>query len=125
MKRWKKCNPNPKRNLVGDCTVRALSLAIEQDWETTYAGLSAVGFVMCDMPSANNVWGNYLKQHGFKRYVVDESEKEPYTVEKFCKEHPVGVYVLAVEGHVVCVRDGFYYDTWDSGEENPIYYWMR
>ena len=57
-------NPNPSGTNVGDCTVRAISKATGQDWETTYAALSAVGFILHDMPSANVVWGEYLKRLG-------------------------------------------------------------
>ena len=122
---WKKYNPNPRRNRVGDCTVRAISKATGQDWETTYTGLSAVGFNLCDMPSANVVWGLYLKKKGFKRNLVDDNGKDLYTVNDFCKDNPEGVFILAIDGHVVCVVDGDYYDSWDSGEEIPVYYWTR
>ena len=116
MSRWKLYNPNPSNGQrVGDCTVRALCKAIGQDWETTYVGLSLFGFSLSDMPSANRVWGAYLKKNG--QYV--------YTVDDFCRDHPTGIYVLGIDGHVVCVKDGYYYDTWDSGEEVPIYYWER
>lgn len=125
MSRWVKYNPNPHRNRVGDCTVRAISLAMSQDWGKTYAGLSACGFAMGDMPTANNVWGKYLREKGFSRYLVDDHGNDVYTVEDFCMDNPSGTYILAIEGHVVCVVDGYYYDTWDSGQEIPIYYWTR
>lgn len=41
MSNWSNYNPNPKLNLVGDCTVRALSKALVQDWGTTFAGSTA------------------------------------------------------------------------------------
>lgn len=41
MSKWIKYNPNPHGNNVGDCTVRAISKALGQDWDTTYAGLTA------------------------------------------------------------------------------------
>ena len=123
--RWRPYNPNPMKNRVGDCTVRAIAKAMDQDWEKTYAGLTAYGFMCRDMPSANNVWGRYLKQNGFKRYLVDDHGQDIYTVEDFCIDNPVGTYILAIDGHVVCVKDGFYYDTWDSGQEEPIYYWAK
>lgn len=37
----------------------------------------------------------------------------------------MGRCVLAIDGHVVCVVDGFYFDSWDSCGEIPIYYWAR
>lgn len=125
MSRYIPYNPNPAKNRVGDCTVRAISKALNQDWEQTYAGLTAYGFMFSDMPSANHVWGAYLRHNGFKRYIVDDKGQDIYTVNDFCRDNPQGVFVLAITGHVVCVRDGHYYDSWDSGTEIPIYYWMR
>ena len=77
------------------------------------------------MPNANHVWGAYLKSRGFKQYVIDDKGKDIYTVSDFCADNPHGTYILAIDGHVVCVIDGYYYDTWDSGNEIPIYYWTR
>ena len=125
MGRFVEYNPNPSRNRVGDCTVRAITKAMNSTWEQVYAGLTAYGFMCRDMPSANNVWGRYLRQNGFKRYLVDDKDMEIYTVEDFCIDHPIGTYILAIDGHVVCVEDGYYYDSWDSGDEIPIYYWMK
>ena len=123
---WEKYNPNPvKGQRVGDCTVRAISKALGQDWETTYAGLAAYGFVLCDMPNANWVWGAYLEDKGFHQSIIDRYGKRIYTVEDFCKDNPKGTYILAIDSHVVCVIDGIYYDSWDSGKEIPIYVWRR
>ena len=117
-------NPNPSRQRVGDCTVRAICKATGHDWNRTYAALSAYGLACKDMPSANSVWGKYLRDLGFRRYLIDD-DKFDYTVEDFCREHPKGTYILAIDGHVVCCADGFYYDSWDSGKEIPVYYWTR
>lgn len=125
MSKWQFYNPNPARNRVGDCTVRAISKALDQDWETTYAGLTAYGFMLCDMPNANHVWNAYLKSKGFKRHIIPNDLPDDYTVSDFCEENPHGTYILAIDGHVVCVIDGMYYDTWDSGGEIPIYYWAK
>ena len=122
---WKPYNPNPKLNRVGDCTVRAISKATGKTWEQVYAALTAYGFMRCDMPSANHVWGNYLKSQGFVREFVDDHGQALYTVEDFARDHPTGTYILAIDGHVVCAVDGFYYDSWDSGQEVPVYYWTR
>lgn len=125
MSRYIQYNPNPSCKQVGDCTVRAISRALDQSWEQTYAGITAYGYMLCDMPSANHVWGAYLRRNGFKRYIVDDKGQDIYTVEDFCLDNQNGVYVLAIDGHVVCVVDGYYYDSWDSGKEIPIYYWTR
>lgn len=118
-------NQNPEGFNVGDCTIRAISMATGQTWEKTYADLALQGFIMRDMPSANHVWGAYLKRLGFKRSVIPNDYPDVYTVANFAEDHPYGTYILALSGHVVCVIDGDYIDTWDSGNEIPLYYWSR
>jgi hypothetical protein len=48
-----------------------------------------------------------------------------YSVSQFCDDHPVGKFIVALNGHVLAVEDGNYYDTWDSGDETPIYFWRK
>lgn len=117
---WKKYNPNPAGAKVGDCTIRALSKALHKSWQETYIDLCTYGYFMCDMPSANNVWGRYLKENGFERHMAPE-----LSVNEFLERNPEGIYVMALSGHVVCAVDGDYYDTWESGNEMPIYYWRK
>ena len=58
-------NPNPAAAKVGDCTVRAISKATKQTWEETYIQLALYGLMLSDMPSANAVWGAYLKDYSY------------------------------------------------------------
>lgn len=118
-------NPNPAGKQVGDCPVRAIAKATGQSWDEVYTGLCVQGLAMGDMPSANSVWGAYLRQRGFTRYVIPNTCPDCYTVAEFATDHPRGVYVLALSGHVVCVVDGQYHDTWDSGNEIPLFYWEK
>lgn len=122
MGRYVEYNPNPIHKNVGDCTVRAISKALKQDWETTYVGIALQGFLLGDMPSANSVWGAYLRSKGFVRRILPDSCPDCYTV---AEDHPNGTYILALSGHVVCVEDGDLYDTWYSGDGIPLYYWER
>lgn len=118
-------NPNPRGRAVGDCTVRAISKALDQTWEQTYTGICFQGFLLGDMPSANAVWGAYLRFKGFHREIIPDDCPECYTVADFAAEHPHGKYILALSGHVVCVEDGVVFDTWDSTGKMPLYYWFK
>lgn len=118
-------NPNPIHKRVGDCTVRALSKVLDKKWEETFIGLCVQALMMCDMPNADSVWSQYLKDLGWKRRVVPSECDGCYTVEDFCRDHPKGMFLLALDSHVIAVKDGDYYDTWDSGDETPIYYYER
>lgn len=118
-------NPNPLGLSVGDCTIRAISCALNTSWEQTYDLLAQLGFEMCDMPSSNRVWAELLKINGFKKYQLPDTCPACYTIRDFCYDYPVGTYVVGTGEHVVCVINGNYFDSWDSGNEVPIYYFKR
>lgn len=118
-------NPNPDWNTVGDCVIRAISKIMGKDWDSTYTSLSLHGYMLKDMPSSNHVWGSFLRSKGFKRFAIPDTCPDCYTVKEFCADNPEGSYLLATGTHVVTVEDGDYYDTWDSGDEVPVYYWVK
>lgn len=125
MSRWNQYNPNPAGRSVGDCAVRAVAVALETDWETAYAMIAKAGYLMGDMPSSNAVWGAVLRQHGFYRHAVPDTCPDCYTIGAFADDHPKGVYVVGTGNHVVTIRDGIIYDSWDSRNEIPQYYWTE
>ena len=118
--------PNPAGRSVGDCTIRALSKALGQTWEETYVGLALEGFLRGDLPNADDVWGHYLYDRGFRRHLIPDDGLGRYTVEDFTCDNPEGVFVLSMPGrHVLAVVDGDYFDSWNSGDETPSYYWEK
>lgn len=122
---WKEFNNNPTGRNVGDCAVRAVSVALDVDWEKAYSMIASNGFMMGDMPSSNSVWGAVLRQHGFKRKTIPNECPDCYTAFDFVKEHPNGIYVLGFGTHVATVKNGILYDSWDSSREIPQYYWTN
>ena len=123
---YKYYNPNPRgASRAGDCVIRALSKATGETWEVVYIDVAMAGFRLGDMPSSNSVWGEYLVQKGFEVYHLPNFCPQCYTVYEFCKDHPYGMFVLGTGTHVVTVVDGDYYDSWDSGDEIPIYLFRK
>lgn len=122
---WIKYNPNPTGRNVGDCAVRAISAALDIDWETAYDLISDAGRVMGDMPSSDSVWGAVLRQNGFYKQLIPNECPNCYTVENFCRDNPRGIFVIGFGGHVATVVDGNLYDSWNSLQEIPIYVWYR
>ena len=120
-----KYNPNPAGRSVGDCSIRAISKALNIDWEEAYALVTSNGYAMGDMPSADSVWGSVLRQNGFYRKSIPDTCPACYTAEDFAKDNPKGVFVLGFGGHVAAIVDGDLYDSWDSSREIPQYFWYR
>lgn len=118
-------NNNPVGKRVGDCSVRAISKALDVDWETAYAMIASNGFAMGDMPSSNSVWGAVLRQNGFKKQAIPNSCPDCFTFADFARDNPRGTFVLGTGTHVATVVDGDLYDSWDSSDEIPIYVWYK
>lgn len=118
-------NPNPDGLIVGDCVIRAITAIEKRSWRDTYIDIAATGLRLSDMPTANRVWGAYLRQRGYSRHPLPDTCPDCYTVSDFCRDYPDGKYLVATGSHVVAVIDGNYYDAWDSGKEVPSYYWSK
>ena len=120
---WKRVNPNPEGKQVVDCVIRAICMAYEMDWYDAYDDVCEMGRRDCNMPSADSVWGHYLKERGASPFLLPESCPSCLTVRAFCRMYPVGRYIIGTGSHVVAVIDGDYYDSWDSGNEVPSFFW--
>lgn len=125
MVKWIYYNPNPSGRRIEDCVVRAVAAVTNQDWDSAYTGLVFQGFVLKDMPSSNHVWGEYLRSRGFIRRSIPNTCPACYTVSQFAEEHREGSFVLGTGTHAVAVIDGCVYDSWDSRDEVPVYYYKE
>lgn len=120
---WVRCNPNPMGRQTSDCVVRAIAIATNRSWRGVYRDLCSLGERECEMPSANSLWGLYLKERGAEQFLLPESCPRCITVRAFSERYPAGIYVIGTGNHAVCVIDGDWYDSFDSGEEIPSYFW--
>ena len=81
--------------------------------------------VMADMPSANAITTAYLKKNGFHRRTIPDECPDYYTITDFCKDHPKGTYIIGTGSHLTTVIDGDLWDSWDSSNECPVYYFEK
>ena len=114
--------PNPRGINTGDCVIRAICKAFDKEWEKVYMELTIKGLEKAMWGDTNAVWEKYLKEHGFEQIVIPDTCPECYTIADFADDHPIGTFIVATGTHVVCVQDGNYFDTWDSGGQIPSYY---
>lgn len=122
---YKYYNPNKIKDNVGDCVIRAISKILNQSWDKTYWDLCEYGFQLGDWGNSNHVWDTYLRDNNFVRRVIPNTCPNCYTVRNFCEDHKYGNYIISTGNHVVAIQNGDYFDSWDSGNEVPIYYYKQ
>lgn len=122
--------PNKKdlKDNYGDCSVRCICKAFDLSWKEAYKKL--IPYVLeyqCPfMGMTLDIYKEVFKDMGFEYHGISNKKgtKRP-TVKDFTKNHPEGTYILSVAHHLVCVKDGKYYDTWDSGWKSLYGYYER
>lgn len=102
-----------------------LTKVLNIDWEEAYAFLCAKGYEMRDMPSSNAVIVSVLIDNGFEEHSLMRKCKDCYTIDMFCRDHPQGVYAVFAEGHVIACIDGIVYDSFDSRNLIPLFYFVK
>lgn len=122
---FRKWNPNPVGNRTEDCVQRAISAALDVPWEAASDIIHEAAKAMGLPEHSDAVWGAVLRQNGFYRAILPNTCPDCYTVRDFCRDHPVGVFTLKTSGHVCTVIDGRVWDTFDSSDEVPVYYWYQ
>ena len=121
---WIRANPNPEGKDVPDCVIRAICIALNKPWlevsDSLYFDYARKDHsVTCD----DNVWGHYLYDHGFEPFLLPHECPACITIRQFCRMYPRGTYIIGTGSHAVAVIDGNYYDSWDSGDRIPTFFW--
>ena len=122
---WIEYNANPVSNIEEDCAIRAVSVALGISWDNAFDLIAHNAKAMGSVMHSNAAFGSVLRQNGFYRAIIPNRCPDCYTVRDFCLDNPRGIYVVGTGSQVVTVVDGDYIDTWDSGNEIPIYYWYK
>lgn len=117
-------NPNPEQKNVPDCVIRAICIALNKTWDEVFFELSMMAWCDCSITSDDHVWGHYLWRLGFIPFVLPVTCPECITIQEFARIFNHGIYIIGTGHHAVAVIDGNYYDTWDSGNEVPQFFWV-
>lgn len=121
---WVRTNVNPGKRRVGDCVIRAISTATGMSWLEVYDDLHRLGRQIYDVTPSNELWGLYLYRMGFEPLVLPENCPSCVTVAEFARRFPRGRYIVGTGSHAVAVIDGDWFDTFDSGELVPSYFFV-
>lgn len=120
---WIEYNANPSGNNTNDCVIRALSKALDMPWEQIKILVNVYSSAYHQSDDSDLSWSKILAERGFTMRAV--FCRDLCNLKGFCRNNPTGTYVVKLPNHVCCVQDGDYYDTWDSGEQVPLYIWEK
>ena len=115
-RRWVEYNPNPLKKNVGDCTLRAYCKFTDKKWEEVYDMSSKFAKEECSIMDESSVVNKFI-QEKLNCKITWPKKDEKVTVNEFAKTHNKGKYIIGIRGHVVTVINGYYYDSWDSGDK--------
>ena len=118
-----------KRKYSQDCVVRSIMVATGWEWEQVFNALVPICIKLKDVPNSDAVYKKFFSDMKWEACKVEKIEddfgqmKLP-TVEEFAMSHKQGTYILTVAGHMVCIKEGDWYDTWDSRYYKVRKYWV-
>lgn len=114
-------NVNPKGERIGDCVVRAISLALNIDYNIIEKELINISLLYnCDM--LNKCCYNILLEDKYKlkRYKA-RSTKVKDLLQKF----PDKTLIIRIDEHLTCAINGVVYDIWNPLEEYVDMFWIK
>ncbi len=110
---YKYYNPNPdakpgKHWHRSDCVIRAFACALNRRWTEVYKDLCEIGLKKFDIPLGERVIKEYVKKNGMEQVSLPVYTK----LRDFVKKSK-GTCICNLRGHMVCVKEGQIWDTWD------------
>ena len=113
-------NPHPQGKLVGDCVKRALTKATGNDYISIQKELNKIKRRLNQSHfNDEKVWKEFLQEHKFVKHSFPAvRRKKRMTVNELTrKSTPSDVWVCRCAGHLVCIQNRKYWDTWDCGKK--------
>lgn len=105
---YKYYNANAQGRFVNDCVIRAIAVAENKTWESTYDNLSRIakrnGILLDDVEFVDPLLDYRYDRIPFRNKM---------TVGEFIASNPTGIYLITMRGHITVVREGILYDTFD------------
>lgn len=117
-------NPNPRGCRVADCVKRCLTKATGMDYMEVQRELNRIKRELGVKDYTHkSVYQTFVKVRGYKKISFPAERGESrMTVSKLAEAQAFGDYegyniICNCAHHLVCVSNGEYWDTWDSGDK--------
>lgn len=111
-------NANVLGKIQEDCTVRAISCAINKSWDYVYEHLSDAAQSQGVMMNDANFIVDYLDDRYERIYGIDG------TVGEISEEYKDNIILITMVGHITCSKYGIIYDSFDPRRRKAEYAWI-
>ncbi|MBR5223795.1 MAG: hypothetical protein IKV81_06505 [Clostridia bacterium] len=113
-------NRNPDGERESDCVTRAISFALDKDYSSIRKKLHHSArlngcdklCVCCYRLLLESVFG------------LQAINCRNMTINDFATLNPMGTYILRIDGHLTCLKNGTVYDIWDCRNEEVTDAWF-
>lgn len=113
------CNINPEGKSVGDCVIRAISLALGIDYfDAVDSLLKNSDYFNCDL-LVKECYSNMLDGLGFAKY-----DGMGRTVKEVAEDFYNDKLLIRIDGHLTCSLYGDVYDIWNPSSEVVDVFWV-
>jgi len=120
-----------KKDLVGDCAIRASALALEQDYMLTLRELSDIAINEFGIPSANSskALNFYMESKGWEKVslIKNRKKKRMYEFKPILSDNENYIFDVKVGygAHWTSVVKGVNLDTWLCQDKYAHAYWKK
>ena len=117
---------NLKKDLTGDCVLRAVSIATEIDYLEVRDSLFDIAKELGRMPNSQIVYETYLESLGWvKNKPLRKSNNKKYRLQNITKDMIPSRAIFHTSNHIAAVIDGELHDTWNCGPWCANSYYTR
>ncbi len=119
-------NANPKGKFTCDCVVRAICTALDESYNQILREMFEMQIETGYEYTDSKCIDKYLKSKGWKKMKQPrKANNTKYTGKEFHKIYK-GICIANIGGnHIVCIKNGKVYDTWDSTNGCIGNYWVK
>ncbi len=118
-------NPNPKKLIIEDCMVRAVTIAVERHYNFIYAAFLFHDWTLTQGHNKDRIVIDlvldFLKINATYTPILHTdscpSNIDSWSTDPTDKYYCNGTFIYMIDGHAACVIDGVLFDTWDCQEE--------
>ena len=101
-----------KKDITSDCVARSISIAMDQDYQTTFVDLAMLSARLLEVPNTEKCYEVYLESKGWvKNKPMRNSHGKLLKLGQYPK---TGTYLVNMSGHLAVVKEGAVYDVGDA-----------